>query len=258
MKYTQLISINDEEVFLTDEIIMKMAAMIAKARNNSFYGEYDDLVQIAAIVIHDIATKNKYSSKDFIKICYKACSRAFQNEYTKYVIGYGHNGYSYKRRRAVLKLMNELNTSDHNIIASKLGITPDQVKDSLNLTYTSSLDKVLYGEDENAIHLYDVIPDNINESSESKSFVKHLRAEFDNFLKEALTPLEYSVVKASFNLNDTSYLSDTELGLKFGVSRQYICQIKKNALDKIKNALEMVSVLQLIVDKVNYKESRNY
>lgn len=119
-------------------------------------------------------------------------------------------------------------------IASKTDITADQVRDILNsdksLSYLDS--PIVHGENTTLLELME---DTDTPAPDAKAESVALETRLTQALK-ILTPREKKVIKMRFAIGYTNTHTLDEIGGEFGVSRERIRQIERDALNKIKSS----------------------
>jgi RNA polymerase primary sigma factor len=121
-------------------------------------------------------------------------------------------------------LANELETTVENIIKAK--------KTAQSMT---SLDMPV-GYDEDGSVLGDFIEDQTVESPERETFEHLLVQELEKALDERLTEREKRIIELRYGLNDYQPRTLDEVGVEFGISRERVRQIQKEALAKLQNS----------------------
>jgi len=122
------------------------------------------------------------------------------------------------------KLALELETTVENIIKAK--------KTAQSMT---SLD-MLIGHDDDGSVLGDFIEDGSVESPERETFEHLLVQELVKALDERLTDREKRILELRYGLNDYQPKTLDEVGVEFGISRERVRQIQKEALTKLQDS----------------------
>lgn len=122
------------------------------------------------------------------------------------------------------KLALELETTVENIIKAK--------KTAQSMT---SLDMPI-GHDDDGSVLGDFIEDGSVESPERETFEHLLVQELVRALEERLTDREKRILELRYGLNDYQPKTLDEVGVEFGISRERVRQIQKEALTKLQDS----------------------
>ena len=122
------------------------------------------------------------------------------------------------------ELAEELDTSVENIIKAK--------KTAQSMT---SLDMPIGYDDDGSV-LGDFIADRTAESPERETFEHLLVQELEKALDERLTDREKRILELRYGLNDYQPRTLDEVGLEFGISRERVRQIQKEALAKLQDS----------------------
>ncbi len=122
------------------------------------------------------------------------------------------------------ELADELDTSVENIIKAK--------KTAQSMT---SLDMPIGYDDDGSV-LGDFIADRTVESPERETFEHLLVQELEKALDERLTDRERRILELRYGLNDYQPRTLDEVGLEFGISRERVRQIQKEALAKLQDS----------------------
>jgi len=122
------------------------------------------------------------------------------------------------------RLATELETSVENIIKAK--------KTAQSMT---SLDMPIGYDDDGSV-LGDFIEDQSAESPERQTFEHLLFEELERALDERLTDREKRILELRYGLNDYQPRTLDEVGLEFGISRERVRQIQKEALAKLQDS----------------------
>ncbi len=121
-------------------------------------------------------------------------------------------------------LADELDTSVENIIKAK--------KTAQSM---ASLDMPIGYDDDGSV-LGDFIEDHTVESPERETFEHLLVQELERALDERLTEREKRILELRYGLNDYQPRTLDEVGLVFGISRERVWQIQKEALAKLQDS----------------------
>lgn len=122
------------------------------------------------------------------------------------------------------ELADELDTTVENIIKAK--------KTAQSMT---SLDMPIGYDDDGSV-LGDFIADRTAESPERETFEHLLVQELEKALDERLTDREKRILELRYGLNDYQPRTLDEVGLEFGISRERVRQIQKEALAKLQDS----------------------
>jgi RNA polymerase primary sigma factor len=122
------------------------------------------------------------------------------------------------------ELAEELDTSVDNIVKAKK-----------TAQYTASLDSPIGYEEEGSV-LGDFIEDFDAVSPTKETFKELLQQELKKALREKLTPRERRVLELRYGLDDNQPRTLDEVGEIFGISRERVRQIQKEALEKLKHS----------------------
>jgi len=121
-------------------------------------------------------------------------------------------------------LASELDTSVENIIKAK--------KTAQSM---ASLDMPIGYDDDGSV-LGDFIEDSTSESPERETFEHLLVQELERALDERLTDREKRILELRYGLNDYQPRTLDEVGVEFGISRERVRQIQKEALAKLQDS----------------------
>ena len=121
------------------------------------------------------------------------------------------------------KLAKELETTVENIIKAK--------KTAQSMT---SLDMPIGYDDDGSV-LGDFVEDGSVESPERETFEHLLVEELERALNERLTDRERRILELRYGLNDYQPKTLDEVGVVFGISRERVRQIQKEALAKLQD-----------------------
>ena len=121
-------------------------------------------------------------------------------------------------------------------LAEELDISTDKVRQAKKTAQrTTSLDKPLGDEDTDTNVLGDILPDNNLPNPEEESHQALLKDELKELLHEVLTDRERRVVQLRYGLEDYHPRTLNEVGKVFGISRERVRQIQKQAINKLKS-----------------------
>ena len=121
-------------------------------------------------------------------------------------------------------------------LAEELDTTVDNiVKAKRTAQYTASLDTPI-GYDEEGAVLGDFIEDEAAVSPTRETFRELLIQEIRKALKERLTPRERRVLELRYGLDGNPPKTLDEVGEIFGISRERVRQIQKEALEKLRGS----------------------
>ncbi|MEA3239321.1 MAG: sigma-70 family RNA polymerase sigma factor [Candidatus Bipolaricaulota bacterium] len=118
----------------------------------------------------------------------------------------------------------ELETTEENIIKAK--------KTAQSMT---SLDMPIGYDDDGSV-LGDFIEDSSVDSPERETFDHLLVQELEEALNERLTDREKRILELRYGLNDYQPRTLDEVGVEFGISRERVRQIQKEALAKLQDS----------------------
>lgn len=121
-------------------------------------------------------------------------------------------------------LAEELETTEENIIKAK--------KTAQSMT---SLDMPIGYDDDGSV-LGDFIEDSSVDSPERETFEHLLVQELEQALNERLTDREKRILELRYGLNDYQPRTLDEVGVEFGISRERVRQIQKEALAKLQDS----------------------
>ncbi|MCK4599807.1 sigma-70 family RNA polymerase sigma factor [Candidatus Bipolaricaulota bacterium] len=121
-------------------------------------------------------------------------------------------------------LANELDTTVESIIRAK--------KTAQSMT---SLDTPIGYEDDGSV-LGDFIEDHTVDSPERETFEHLLVQELERALDERLSDREKRIIELRYGLKDYQPRTLDEVGIEFGISRERVRQIQKEALAKLQNS----------------------
>ena len=118
----------------------------------------------------------------------------------------------------------ELETTEENIVKAK--------KTAQSMT---SLDMPIGYDDDGSV-LGDFIEDSSVDSPERETFEHLLVQELEQALNERLTDREKRILELRYGLNDYQPRTLDEVGVEFGISRERVRQIQKEALAKLQDS----------------------
>jgi len=129
-------------------------------------------------------------------------------------------------------LANELDTTVESIIRAK--------KTAQSMT---SLDTPIGYEDDGSV-LGDFIEDHTVDSPERETFEHLLVQELERALDERLTDREKRIIELRYGLKDYQPRTLDEVGIEFGISRERVRQIQKEALAKLQQNSDLKQKLE--------------
>ena len=118
-------------------------------------------------------------------------------------------------------------------IGAKIGMSPDEVRDTMKVAQDPVSLETPIGEEEDS-HLGDFIPDDDTMSPEEAASNALLREQLNDVLHK-LTPREERVIKLRFGLEDGRIWTLEDIGKEFNITRERIRQIQVKAERKLKN-----------------------
>jgi RNA polymerase primary sigma factor len=140
----------------------------------------------------------------------------------------------YQVERNFLKENGELPTPEN--LARALETTVDNiVKAKKTAQSMTSLDTPIGYDDDGSV-LGDFIEDATVESPERETFEHLLVEELERALEERLTDREKRILELRYGLNDYQPKTLDEVGIEFGISRERVRQIQKEALAKLQDS----------------------
>lgn len=145
-----------------------------------------------------------------------------------------------KINRAFAKLEQEFERppTAHEL-AEVLEMTLDDVKQSMkNAGRHVSMDAPLSRDDENSSSMSDLLPSEERHSPDQKIMSDSLREEIERTL-HALTSREADVIRFYFGLEGNEKHTLEEIGVKFGLTRERVRQIKEKALRRLKHSAQI-------------------
>ncbi len=139
----------------------------------------------------------------------------------------------YQVERNHLKEYGELPTSEN--LADELDTTAENIiKAKKTAQSMTSLDMPIGYEDDGSV-LGDFIEDRTVDSPERETFAHLLVQELERALDERLTERERRILELRYGLNDYQPRTLDEVGVEFGISRERVRQIQKEALAKLQD-----------------------
>ncbi len=140
----------------------------------------------------------------------------------------------YQVERNYLKETGELPTPEN--LAAELETTVENIiKAKKTAQSMTSLDMPI-GHDDDGSVLGDFIEDASVESPERETFEHLLVQELERALDERLTDRERRILELRYGLNDYQPKTLDEVGIEFGISRERVRQIQKEALAKLQDS----------------------
>jgi RNA polymerase primary sigma factor len=140
----------------------------------------------------------------------------------------------YQVERNYLKETGELPTPEN--LAAELETTVENIiKAKKTAQSMTSLDMPI-GHDDDGSVLGDFIEDASVESPERETFEHLLVQELERALDERLTDRERRILELRYGLNDYQPKTLDEVGVEFGISRERVRQIQKEALAKLQDS----------------------
>ena len=139
---------------------------------------------------------------------------------------------------------------DADTIAANAGMDPDKARELLQLrNLTVSLDAPKYDEDDETL-VDGLVGETFGEASDSAE-----QASLGNFLDHAIGRLESNeqqVVLARWGLQNGAPLTRAEIADKLGVSREWVRQLERSALKKLKGHIDVQDAFD------DYRQSGNW
>jgi len=134
-------------------------------------------------------------------------------------------------RQKLLQKLGRKPTSDE--IATEMGVETDKIDWLVGILYAEpvSLD-IPIGDDES--QLSDFIQDEVNPAPEDEAANSMLRQQFRDVLS-SLTDRERRIIEMRYGLDNEQGLTLKEVGHEFGLTRERIRQIEKEALAKLRH-----------------------
>ncbi|MBS3739828.1 sigma-70 family RNA polymerase sigma factor [Candidatus Bipolaricaulota bacterium] len=121
-------------------------------------------------------------------------------------------------------------------IAEELDIPKEKVRRAKKTAQrTTSLDKPLNEEGDSSGVLGDIMADDSLPNPEEESLQSLLKDELKKLLHEVLTDRERRILQLRYGLEDYHPRTLNEVGKVFGISRERVRQIQKQALNKLKS-----------------------
>ncbi len=121
-------------------------------------------------------------------------------------------------------------------IAEKLDISKEKVRRAKKTAQrTTSLDKPLSEEGDSSGALGDIMADDNLPNPEEESLQSLLKDELKKLLHEVLTDRERRILQLRYGLEDYHPRTLNEVGKVFGISRERVRQIQKQAINKLKS-----------------------
>ena len=125
---------------------------------------------------------------------------------------------------------------DAEDLAEELDVTPEKIRHAKKTAQrTTSLDKPLNDKGTETNVLGDIMPDNNLPNPEEESLQALLKDQLKQLLHEVLTDRERRVVQLRYGLEDYHPRTLNEVGKVFGISRERVRQIQKQAINKLKS-----------------------
>jgi RNA polymerase primary sigma factor len=119
-------------------------------------------------------------------------------------------------------------------IAAQLGLSLDEVKDTLPLMQDNFFLDDYVGNDEDSTYL-DFLEDTKSKNTDHKVFVDDLEASIQRMLGE-LKEREATVLRLYYGLGSEKEMTLEEIGKIMGLTRERIRQIKEEAFEKVRNS----------------------
>ena len=132
--------------------------------------------------------------------------------------------------------------------------TPDEIADMLKMNlllveqsmqsggYHLSLDAPLYDEEENENSQYDIFSNDFVPSPDNDLLETSLKTEIERLLCK-LDSREAAILSSFYGLNGRQALALDDIGLRFGLTRERVRQIKDHGIKKLKN-IHFLSILK--------------
>ena len=142
-------------------------------------------------------------------------------------------GLLYKISKASRILQQERTDDPHpEAIAEQLDVSVEEVKETLMCSRSMrSLDAAFLGEEHS---LLDVLPDERQESPENQVMRGCLRGQIDLALNR-LIGREAEILRLYFGLNGEEPMTLDQIGMRFGLTRERVRQIKEKALHRLRH-----------------------
>lgn len=143
-------------------------------------------------------------------------------------------GLLYKISKASRILQQERTDDPHpEAIAEQLDVPVEEVKETLLCGRSMrSLDAAFLGEEDHS--LLDVLPDERQESPENQVMRGCLRGQIDSALSR-LIGREAEILRLYFGLNGEEPMTLDQIGMRFGLTRERVRQIKEKALHRLRH-----------------------
>ncbi len=121
-------------------------------------------------------------------------------------------------------------------LAEELDVSPEKIRHAKKTAQrTTSLDKPLSNEGSDTGVLGDIMPDNNLPNPEEESLQTLLKEQLKRLLHEVLTERERRIIQLRYGLEDYHPRTLNEVGKVFGISRERVRQIQKQAINKLKS-----------------------
>lgn len=132
-------------------------------------------------------------------------------------------------------------------IAELLEIPVDEIKDALkNNARHVSMDAPLKSDDESSVSMLDLMESDFMPRPDSELMHESLAKEIDRALS-ILNKREADVIRLYYGLNSVSPFTLEEIGMKFGLTRERVRQIKEKSIRKLKQNMRK-KILQEYLD----------
>jgi RNA polymerase primary sigma factor len=143
-------------------------------------------------------------------------------------------GLLYRISRASRQLMQErVDAPDPEDIAMQLDVTVEEVKETiLHGRSVRSLDATFREEEDQS--LLDILPDDRQESPEIEVMKGCLRHQIESAL-DSLVGREAKIVSLYFGLDGEEPMTLDQIGMRFGLTRERVRQIKEKALHRLRH-----------------------
>jgi RNA polymerase primary sigma factor len=143
-------------------------------------------------------------------------------------------GLLYRISRASRQLMQErVDAPDPEDIAVQLDVTVEEVKETiLHGRSVRSLDATFREEEDQS--LLDILPDDRQESPEIEVMKGCLRHQIESAL-DSLVGREAKIVSLYFGLDGEEPMTLDQIGMRFGLTRERVRQIKEKALHRLRH-----------------------
>lgn len=143
-------------------------------------------------------------------------------------------GLLYRISRASRQLMQErVDAPDPEDIAAQLDVTVEEVKETiLHGRSVRSLDATFREEESQS--LLDILPDDRQESPEIEVMKGCLRHQIESAL-DSLVGREAKIVSLYFGLDGEEPMTLDQIGMRFGLTRERVRQIKEKALHRLRH-----------------------